>query len=245
MNSTARGGIDRNFRRRLFGAFLDSGLLAAMVLCSAFCSAEALGESESTEGVAESSDAIKRQYVMMEPKLGAGDASERRNDDPIVPFPPLRRSYGDQLRLRGGVAEQDLAIEWDDWHNDFGRAVASRMFTHFAETLNMKQGLTTWYHCEITADRHVKFAEITKSSGNLWYDKAVLQAIYRLEGSDLLAFPVGSQRSEITTDLGVRMGGAKTGYLRFGDVEYHEVTPGPEHDVPQSLSVEKRKHSRR
>ncbi len=207
--------------------YFQSRLLPAMIVGTVFMAPGLADDNTGAEKNMEPPDEAvpKREYIRMEPRLGTLEPPTHQEEQLEI-FPPVRpRVPGQQVRLKGGVIEANLAIEWDDWHNDFGRAVASRMFSNVGEFLNMPQGLTTWYHFEVTADRHVKHAEITKSSGNLWFDHAVLQAVYKLEGNSLLAFPPGSQRSEISADIGVRMGGEKTGYLRFGDVEYHEVSP--------------------
>ena len=158
---------------------------------------------------------FKPALLKMEPKFDSTQVSLQTT--------PSRADK--QVKLTVGVEEKNLLIEWDDWHNEVARAVASRMFTNLGEALNMPRGITTWYHFEATSDRHIKKVEITRSSGNIWYDRAVRDAVLRLEGQEILAFPARSARTEVAGDLGIRLGGAKTGYMRLGDVEYHEVTP--------------------
>ncbi|MBX9724617.1 MAG: hypothetical protein K2X81_24645 [Candidatus Obscuribacterales bacterium] len=165
--------------------------------------------------------APSKELRKLEPSLGEFDDSADENVKPIQ-FAP-----GKQVKLTGGVIEKNLIIEWDDWHNKFAQAVAAHMFHNFIEMINMPHGATTWYHCEITADKHVKVVRILKSSGNFWYDKAVIDGVNRLENNDVLTFPKNSQRTEISTDLGIVMGGEKKGYLRFGDNEYHQFTKDP------------------
>ncbi len=216
--------------------------------------ADDTGSSNDAPRAAQAEAGPKPAYIRLEPKID--NEQSRAEPSPEKPHetPPAAKPIDEQptpgrsLKLSGGVEEKNLAIDWDDWHNAFGHAVASGMFENFGDALNMEHGLTTWYHCSIDADRHVKHAEITKSSGNLWYDREVLEGVYKLNGSYILAFPPGSQRSEIAADFGIRMGGAKTGYLRFGDVEYHEVSTTPTtspNSIVENKEIVPSRHRRR
>lgn len=211
-------------RRRSRICFI--GLLSAIAGATAAQAQEAAVEDHA-KPAAQVEGASKGGYVRLEPKLDSGQSASgsaaERQPEPALPMKPSEPSR--KIKLTGGVEEKNLAIEWDDWHNEFGQAVASGMYLNFGEALNMPEGLTTWYRCQITADRRVKHVEVTKSSGNLWYDRQVLDGVYKLDGNSILAFPPGSQRAELIAEFGIKAGNERTGYLRFGDVEYHEVSP--------------------
>ncbi len=162
----------------------------------------------------------RKELKLLEPTFAV-------QDEPKIPLTETKApaSFQDrQVKLLGGVEEQNLIIEWDDWHNRFAKAVAARMFNNYIDAINMPHLAATWYHCEVTSDKHVKNIRISKSSGNFWYDKAVIQAVMKLDGNDILAFPGNSQRNEISTDLGIVLGGEKKGYLKFGDLEFHQFS---------------------
>lgn len=78
----------------------------------------------------------------------------------------------------------------------------------------------------VSAERRIVKAKIIQPSGYPDYDKALLDAIYALDGSSILRFPRGSQRQRvnetatiITSDRGDRE------FFKFGDVERTRV-PG-------------------
>jgi hypothetical protein len=165
--------------------------------------------------------------------------------DETAPPPPAASGRtvppGKQVRLLGGVIEQDLAIEWDEWHNKFARAVRSRVFKSFWESINIPQGSTASYHCEVTRDRKIKNLQITKSSGLLWYDRAILDAVSGLDGSEVLTFPANSQRTEVSTDLGISLGVGRD-VLEFGDLEHQEITDtAPAENGPTAQSEKGKK----
>lgn len=146
-----------------------------------------------------------------------------------------------RVLLKTGIYERDLTIAWDEWRNRIAQAMLSRMFTNFGEALNTPSGLTSWYHCEISSDRKIKLSEISKSSGDLWYDHIVLNGVRRLDGDSILAFPDGSQRTEVSIDLGVSLGEPKSNYLNFNDMEYKEVDPEQPPEPEQSSTRTKKK----
>lgn len=130
-----------------------------------------------------------------------------------------------EFKLQGQVIEQELAIEWDQWHNRFAKAVRNGMFRSMFDAINMPPGAITWYHCEVDAQRKLKNVRISRSSGNFWYDKAVIDAVRNLDGNEILAFPRGSKRLEVSTDIGIKLGGPRTGDINFGDVERRQLSP--------------------
>jgi hypothetical protein len=146
------------------------------------------------------------------------------------------------VKLVGNVEEKNLAIEWNDWHNRFSRAVRKGAFASIYEMLNFRPGTITYYRCEVTADRHIKDVRIVRSSGNFWFDGAVVKAVRNLDGDDILAFPAGSRRSIISTEVGVQFGGGRKGDLNFGDVEYREATP---EELRKAAETEKQKNEAR
>lgn len=158
---------------------------------------------------------------------------ERKTEEKI---PEIRLKPGQIMQLHGTIEEANLTIEWDEWHNRFARAVKSGMFKNMFETINMRPGSITWYHCEVDSAKHLKNVKITRSSGDFWYDSAVINAVKKLDGSEVLAFPPASKRLEVSTDIGIRLGGPRTGDLNFGDVEYRPLAPGEK--VPESKPPE-------
>ena len=164
----------------------------------------------------QSGDAPKSGFIKLEPKLDLNPPREEPQAEP-------RKS---RFSLSGGVQEKDLAIEWDNWHNKLVEAVLPRVFNNFAEALNIPAGATTWIHCEVTSDRHIKTALITKSSGILWYDRMVRDAVFKLDGNYVLTFPAQSKRTEVATNVAIVKGGKRKGFINFGDVEYADVAPG-------------------
>ena len=81
----------------------------------------------------------------------------------------------------------------------------------------------------MTSDRHVKNVSITKSSNLLWYDKSVIDAVYKLDGDFCLTFPEGSQRKTVSVDIGLQYTGGPSPLkdLYFGDIEQQKL---PSHD---------------
>lgn len=185
-----------------------------------------------------------RQLIMQEPQFGAFD------ERPQVPLPNPAQNGGKAIRLIGNIEEKNLVVEWNDWHNKFARAVRQRMFKSYFETINMRQGITTWYRCDVSSDKHIQNLKIVKSSGDFWYDGAVVKAVNSLDGNEILSFPPQSKRSLITTEVGIELGGERRDVLDFGDVEYRELAPG-EAAQPKATEGEqfiksgRRKHKKR
>ena len=155
------------------------------------------------------------------------------------------------VKLVGNVEEKNLAIEWNDWHNRFSQAVRRRVFTSLFETINFRKGVITFYRCQVSSDRHIKDLSIVRSSGDFWYDSAVLKAVNKLDGDEILAFPAQSRRSAVVTEVGIQLGGPRLDNLNFGDVEYREALPEELPDAgarksgqPGHPSVRKKKHGR-
>ncbi len=145
--------------------------------------------------------------------------------DPASEFPALKKPLKPGETLSGNIAEHELAIDWDGWRNKFAKTVKDRMFSNAYEALSVKNGAITWYHCEVTRDKQLKNVRIIRSSGDFWYDNAVIKAINKVDGDPILEFPKGSIRTEVATDIGIQFGKGQRGELRFNDVEYRPLTP--------------------
>lgn len=183
-----------------------------------------------TQDISPPADAL--ELKKLEPKFDPNPGDTTPEPKPSKPF-----------SIKAGIEEKDLAIEWDNWHNKVADAVMARVFENFAEALNVPSGATTWYHCEVTSDRHIKSAKILKSSGNLWFDGMILKAVYKLDGNDALTFPKGSKRTEASTNVAIVKEHRKANYVIFGDTEFQEIEPGA--DLNSALPVPKsRKKSR-
>lgn len=137
--------------------------------------------------------------------------------------------------------DQELQVEWDKWRNKFLWAVQSGV----QEALNNPDdvdlrfdpsrgmvvvrfplGTVAWFHCKISADRHIVSAKIKQTSGFPNFDKAVLSSITALEGSTYLRFPKRSQRQFVTQTAGIKTSDSpERQYFKFGDVERYRV-PG-------------------
>ena len=142
----------------------------------------------------------------------------------LAPVPPPPLYHGKPVQLSGGVVDKELEIEWDDWRNQFGNAIERRTFRSAVDAMIVPLGITAYFHCTVTADRHVKDIRITKSSGTLWYDRAVKDAVTSMDGESILAFPAGSQRLEVSFNIGLTHVDKKTNrYIYFGDVEHQTI----------------------
>ena len=87
-------------------------------------------------------------------------------------------------------------------------------------------GTVAWFHCKISADRHVMSAKIKQTSGFPNFDNAVISSIRNLEGSTVLRFPKRSQRQFVTQTAGIKTADSpERQYFKFGDVERYR-TPG-------------------
>jgi hypothetical protein len=169
---------------------------------------------------------LKPAFVIMVPRLDLSPGD-------IQPQIQPSRAYN----LSGGVEEKNLAIEWDDWHNRLARAVTPHIFKSIAYSLNVPEGTSTLLHIEITSDMRIKAAQVIRSSGILEFDSMVRDAVYQLDGNNILAFPAGSKRTEVDTDVAFKKGGTNNAnYIEFGDVEYREVDSGESMQVPDTQS---------
>ncbi|MBS1991598.1 MAG: hypothetical protein JSS83_13830 [Cyanobacteria bacterium SZAS LIN-3] len=148
----------------------------------------------------------------------------------------------DQLQSEDPDADdQMLSVEWDKWHNRLLWAIQSgvqeivnspeNMVPHFDPqrgkvilSPNIPLGTKATFWVKVSNDRRVLDARIVVSSGNQGYDKALLDAIYSLDGSGILRYPAGSKRrvvneaaSILTSDKGGRE------FFKFGDVEKYRA----------------------
>lgn len=159
----------------------------------------------------------KQELLKQEPKMDTYDPSSE--------FPAVKKPLKPGETLSGSIAEHELAIDWDGWRNKFAKTVKDRMFSNVYEALSVRNGAITWYHCEVTRDKQLKNVRIIRSSGDFWYDNAVIKAINKVDGDPILEFPKGSIRTEVSTDIGIQFGRGQRGDLRFNDVEYRALTP--------------------
>jgi hypothetical protein len=131
--------------------------------------------------------------------------------------------------------DQELQVEWDRWRNRLLSAIQSGM----QEVINdpnesnlrwderrqmmvpkFPLGTIAWFFCQVTPDRRILNAKITKPSGYPNYDRAIMESIHNLEGSSILRYPRGSKRTIVSQDGGIKT--AETSerrYFKFGDVE--------------------------
>jgi hypothetical protein len=137
--------------------------------------------------------------------------------------------------------DQMLSVEWDKWHNRLLWSVQSgvteivnsqeNMVPHFDAqrgrviySPNIPLGTKATFWVKVSNDKRILDAKILQSSGNPGYDKALLDAIYSLDGSTILRYPAGSKRrvvneaaSIFTSDKGGREN------FKFGDVERYRA----------------------
>lgn len=175
-------------------------------------------------------------------------------DDGDVGLIPMKPQAGGKPLLQGSamqsdfgpagdpdIDDQELQVEWDKWRNKFLWAVQSGV----QEALNNPDdvdlrydpsrgmvvvrfplGTVAWFHCKISADRHIVSAKIKQTSGFPNFDQAVLHSINALEGSSYLRFPRRSQRQFVTQTAGIKTSDSpERQYFKFGDVERYR-TPG-------------------
>jgi hypothetical protein len=205
--------------------------LAALVAVILFwagqpCTAEDKGASSSADAKtsadgqasnAKPADSQGFKGIKLEPTLAP---------EPPPPPPPVYN--GKPVRLSGGVEDKELEIQWDDWRNKFGSNVERRIFHSPIEALVVPMGITSYFHCTVTNDKHVKDVRITKSSGVLWYDRAVKDAVESMQGDDVLLFPEGSQRSEVSVNIGFTHVDKKTvRYVYYNDIEHSTIQDKP------------------
>ncbi len=175
-------------------------------------------------------------------------------DDGDVPLIKMNPQSGGKPLLQGSAMQsdygpagdpdmddQELQVEWDKWRNKFLWAVQSGV----QEALNNPDdvdlrfdprrgmvvvrfplGTVAWFHCKISADRHIVSAKIKQTSGFPNFDAAVLHSINSLEGSSYLRFPRRSQRQFVTQTAGIKTSDSpERQYFKFGDVERYRA-PG-------------------
>jgi hypothetical protein len=191
--------------------------VVAVVFSAPRLLAEEVQPSEDKPLPTQAADGPKPELIKLEPKLDLDPVDQRQQSESGPP--------GQSVTLFGGVVEKNLAIEWDKWHNRLVHAVPPRVFNNVIEALDVPTGATTGIHCEVTSDRHIKTVQVVKSSGNLWFDKLVRDAVYKLDGHYILTFPPNSKRTEVATNFSITKGGKDRGDLMLGDIEYAELTP--------------------
>jgi hypothetical protein len=89
---------------------------------------------------------------------------------------------------------------------------------------NIPLGTKATFWMKVSNDRRVLDARILQSSGNAGYDKALLDAIFSLDGSTILRYPSGSKRrvvNEAATIYTSDKGGREN--FKFGDVERYKA----------------------
>ncbi len=137
--------------------------------------------------------------------------------------------------------DQMLSVEWDKWHNRLLWSIQSgvteivnnpeNMVPHFDQERgkvimapNIPLGTKATFWVKVSSTRRVLDAKILQSSGNSGYDKALLDAIYSLDGSNILKYPSGSKRkvvNEAATIFTSDKGGRE--YFKFGDTERYRA----------------------
>jgi len=141
------------------------------------------------------------------------------------------------------TADQELMVEWDKWHNRLLWSIQSGVqeLINSPENVeprwdarrgrvvlgpNIPLGTKATFFVRVSADKRIVKARIVQPSGYPDYDKALLDAIYALDGTSILRFPRNSKRQRvnetatiITSDRGDRE------FFKFGDVEKYTV-PG-------------------
>lgn len=141
------------------------------------------------------------------------------------------------------TANQELMVEWDKWHNRLLWSIQSGVqeLINSPENAephwdaargrvvigpNLPLGTKATFFVRVSSDRRIIKARIVQPSGIPEYDKALLDAIYALDGTAILRFPKNSMRERvnetatiITSDRGERE------FFKFGDVEKYSV-PG-------------------
>jgi len=172
---------------------------------------------------------------------GGGDLTpmQPRSGKPLLQGSAMQSDYGPAGDP--DMDDQELQVEWAKWRNKFLWAVQSGV----QEALNNPDdvdlrfdprrgmvvvrfplGTTAWFHCKISADRHIVSAKIKQTSGFPNFDQAVLNSINHLEGSSYLRFPRRSQRQFVTQTAGIKTSDSpERQYFKFGDVERYRV-PG-------------------
>jgi hypothetical protein len=142
---------------------------------------------------------------------------------------------------RAGDPDEDdteLMVEWDRWHNRFLRAVqlGTQEILNNPDTDDYERphvdpltgALTSRYplgtgaafSCQVTAEGQIKNLELIENSGFPRYDRAVLQAVRQLAGTQITHFPKGSHRRTVIQPGRIKTAGnSDFKYYKFGDVE--------------------------
>ena len=137
--------------------------------------------------------------------------------------------------------DQTLSVEWDKWHNRLLWSIQSgvseivnsqeNMVPHFDAQRgkviyapNIPLGTKATFWVKVSSDKRVLDAKILQSSGNAGYDKALLDAIYSLDGSSILRYPAGSKRRVVNEAASI-FTSDKAGreFFKFGDVEKYKA----------------------
>lgn len=138
------------------------------------------------------------------------------------------------------VGDKELQIKWDLWRNRFLWQVQANMqrqstnpnetMMHWDPTLQkvvagFPVGLTSWFACEVTNQGQIIHLKILHSSGIPYFDKAVLRAVWAMQGTPILRFPSESRRTIVTMAAGVKSVShvQPRQYYHFGDVEQYSV----------------------
>ena len=156
---------------------------------------------------------------------------------------PLKATLSqDQLQSEDPDKEdQMLSVEWDKWHNRLLWSIQAgvqeivnnpeNMEPHFdpqsGRTImspNIPLGTKATFFCRVSSDRRIVKARIVQSSGNAGYDKALLDAIYSLDGSNILRYPSGSHRT-VVNEMASILTSNKAGHetFKFGDTERYKA----------------------
>jgi hypothetical protein len=130
-------------------------------------------------------------------------------------------------------------VAWDVWRNKFLWSIQSNM----QEEMNNPDdaalrwdpenqvllakfplGISAWFTCQVSNDKHITNYKLVRSSGYPNYDKAVANSVKNLEGSSILKFPMKSRRLSVTQVAGIKT--SDTGerkFQKFGDVERYDT----------------------
>jgi hypothetical protein len=156
--------------------------------------------------------------------------------------------HGSANKLEGKIeaedpdqGDQELTVAWDKWHNRLLWSIQSgvqeiinspeNLEPHFDARRgcvvvgpNIPLGTRATFFVRVSNEKRIVTARIVMSSGYPDYDKALLDAIYSLDGTTILKFPRNSRRQKvnetatiITSDKGDRQ------FYKFGDVEKYRT----------------------
>lgn len=115
-----------------------------------------------------------------------------------------------------------LPVHWDEWRNNFLCAVHTLIcdFWSARPDIRVPCGTRLSYACEISSKREILNARIMQASGFPKLDELVLHTIKQFNGSELLEFPNGSVRTQVTQVGAMEVADEfRYDYTRFGDTE--------------------------